>query len=233
MYRRWDFGCVEAEVAEDAERSYTPEELARIANARKIWDSSKPIGNTLAETYLRRHRKLDPFDTAGRVLRFHVKCPWRNEDTGVTEFLPALIAAFRTIADGEIVAIHRIALREDGGKIGRRMLGPVRGVAIMLDALDDSSRLAIAEGVETALAARQIGAAKAPVWALGSTGGISRFPAIEAVHELTIIGERDEASIKAMRICGQVWRRAGKAVRVVLPDPPHSDFNDVLIAEAA
>jgi len=47
-----------------------------------------------------------------------------------TEYLPALIATFRSLDDDEITGIHRTALKPDGHKIGKRMLGIVHRAAV-------------------------------------------------------------------------------------------------------
>ena len=181
---------------------------------------------TLGETYLNDHRKLAlDNELAGGVLRFHPRCPWRNENTGKTDRVPALIAAFRSIDDGTITAIHRIALSGDGRKLGRRMLGVVHRAAIMLDPI--GPELAIGEGVETCMAARQLGIR--PTWALGSTGGISGFPILDGITRLTILGETDQASADATEFCARRWRKAGRRVRIVTPEIG-SDLNDELIA---
>jgi hypothetical protein len=70
-------------------------------------------------------------------------------------------------------------------------------------------------------------------WCAGSVGMIAYFPLIDAVRTLVILGEAGTPSMTAINICGTRWRRAGKEVRIATPDPPHSDFNDQLIAEAA
>ena len=80
---------------------------------------------------------------------------------------------------------------------------------------------------DDAAAARILGFS--PVWALGSVGAVSFFPVIEGVKQLTILGERGDASANAIRICGRRWTKAGRRVRVVMPKVG-SDLNDVLIA---
>src|SRR6516164_10667651 len=65
--------------------------------------------------------------------------------------------------------------------------------AIKLDPL--GKQLAIGEGLETAMAARQLG--YGPAWALGSVGAISRFPIIDCVKTLIILGERGDVSAQA------------------------------------
>jgi putative DNA primase/helicase len=226
---KWDLAAIEAE-ANEGPRAWTEDEIPRIAAARRIWKEAQDPRGTLAEKYLREHRKLDlPDDLAGRVLRFHAHCPWRNENTGHTDRLPALIVPFRSIDDDAITAVHRIAINADATKRGRRMLGIVHRAAIKLDA--PGERLAIGEGVETCMAAHQLG--YAPAWALGSVGAISFFPLIQGVKQLMILGERCTANARAIQICGTRWRKAGRRVRVIMPDDGFSDLNDVLIAEKA
>jgi hypothetical protein len=56
------------------------------------------------------------------------------------------------------MAIQRTALTPDAKKIGRKMLGPARDAAIMLDPIDRGDGiLTIAEGLETAMTGRQLG----------------------------------------------------------------------------
>ena len=86
----------------------------------------------------------------------------------------------------------------------------------------------IGEGVETALAAKQLGFS--PAWALGSVGAISFFPLIDGIQQLTILGETGNPSAEAIRICGERWKNAGRKVRVVMPDTGN-DMNDHLIAK--
>ena len=120
---KWDLAALDADTNEFP-RSWTEDELARIENARCIWNEGRDPRGTLAETYLRQRRCLDlPDQLAGNVLRFHPRCPWRNEDTGKTGRVPALIVPFRSIYHDTITGIHRIALQSDANKLGRRMLG--------------------------------------------------------------------------------------------------------------
>ena len=213
-------------IAREQRRSYTEDEKARSARAARIWDGGTDPRGTLAERYLNEHRKLKlPSDLAVTVLRFHAHRPWRDENTGTTIFLPALIAAFRSIDDLKITAIHRIALKPDGSKIDRRMLGVVHRAAVMLDPGGDV--LAIGEGVETCMAARELGLA--PAWALGSVGRISKFPVIDGVETLKLLGEAGAASAAAVDLCRPRWRAAGRHVQTVMPGDPFSDLNDELM----
>ena len=169
-------------------------------------------------------------DIANTVLRFHGKCPWRDENTGRTIFVPAMVAAFTSIDDNTVTAIHRIRVDQPQRwpKADRMMLGPVHRAAVQLDSANGT--LAIGEGVETCLAARQLGLA--PVWATGSAGMVSKFPVIDGVETLRLLGESGTASAEAVRYCGNRWHRAGRKVRVIMPDVG-SDLNDQLMAAAS
>jgi putative DNA primase/helicase len=226
---KWDLAAIEVE-SEEGPRAWTEDEILRIGAARRIWEEAQDPRGTLAERYLREHRRLDlPDDLAGRVLRFHPACPWRNENTGKTDRIPALIVPFRSIDDDAVTGIHRIALEPFSPKPDRRMLGIVHRAAIKLDSVGE--QLAVGEGVETCMASRELG--YGPTWALGSTGGISFFPIVDSVKALLILGERGDPSAQAIKFCGTRWKNAGRRVRFGMPDPEFSDLNDVLIARKA
>jgi hypothetical protein len=214
---------------ESEKRPRTEDDLIRIGRAVQIWHEAQDPRGTLAQTYLNVHRKLElGDDLAGGILRFHPACPWRNENTGKTDRVPALIAAFRSIDDGTVTAIHRIALNLDGTKIDRRMLGVAHRAAVMLDPI--GPELAIGEGIETCMAARQLGVG--PTWAVGSVGSISGFPIINGINRLILLGETGTASSDAIRFCRMRWCRAGRRVRVITPTVGN-DLNDELMAAAS
>jgi putative DNA primase/helicase len=216
--------------AEADKERWTADEARRINAARTAWrDGIDPRG-TLADIYLEQHRRLElPGTLAGAVLRFHPGVPWRCEDTGNTIRVPALLAAFRQIDDNTITAVQRTRLDSDGRKVDRRMLGVVHNAAIKL-AMPDNGELAVGEGIETVMAATQLGFG--PAWALGSCGSIARLPVIDSIERLTLLGEADAASAGATKICSERWLRAGRKVRVVLPDDGCNDLADELAARA-
>ena len=195
----------------------------RQRRAVSIWQEARNPLSTIVETYLR-SRALDlPVEIAGDVLRFHARCPFGE---GVTA--PAMVAALRCVRTGDIIGIHRTALTPDGLKVGRKMLGTATGAAIMLDAEDTVSvGLNIGEGIETCLAARQLGLR--PTWALGSTANIAAFPVLDGIESLTLLGECDDggASDRACTEVGTRWHRAGRSVDVITPKIG-KDLNDVV-----
>jgi putative DNA primase/helicase len=208
--------------AESERRPWTQEDLTRIVRAVAIWNEAVDPRGTLAERYLRSRALALDDDVAGNVLRYHPSCPWRDENTGATIGVPALVAVFRSVDDDAVTAIHRVALTAEGAKIGRRMLGIVHRAAVKLDQAGDM--LHVGEGIETMMAARQLGLA--PAWALGSAGMVAHFP-VTSIGHLRICGERDEASARAIELCTRRWQAAGRQVQVVLPTVG-KDLNDEL-----
>ena len=210
-------------------RPLTEDDLARIAMATKLWHQAQEPRRTAAERYLKSRALELPAELAGAVLRFHPRCPWRNENTGKTERIPVMLAAFRSIDDNTITAVHRIRLDqpERWPRADRRMLGIVHRAAVKLDPIKDGA-LVIGEGFETCLAARQM--ELSPVWALGSVGAISFFPLLRGVKRLMILGEAGEPSQQAVKICTQRWQRAGRRVQIAYSEIG-SDMNDALMME--
>ncbi len=197
---------------------------ARIARALRIWHEAGDAHGTVVETYLA-SRDLDLPDGAD-VLRFHARCSWRDEELDRTIYVPAMIAAMRAIDNDAITAVHRTRLSSEGCKLGRRMLGIAAGAAVKLDANDVVTMgLAIGEGCETALAARQLGFK--PCWAVGSAGAIAAFPVLPGVEALTILAENDPANAKAVEACASRWHQADCEVTVVSPIIGN-DLNDAI-----
>lgn len=223
--RAFDRAVVEAEAGP---RERTADELARIERAVAIWNAAVDPRGTVAERYLRSRALTLDEGVAGSVLRYHPQCFWRDENSGQTIHVPALVAAFRSVDDGAITAVQRVALTADGRKVGRRMLGVVRRGAVKLDRADGT--LSVGEGVETALAARVLG--HRPAWALGSVGMIAQFPVLDGVRQLSILGETGEASAAAIKLCGQRWHAAGRKVRVIMPSVG-DDLNSELMMAAS
>ena len=216
--------------AEAERRPLTQDDRVRIERTRAMWDEATDPRGTEAERYLASRKLLVLVEDVGSVLRYHPRCPWRDEDTGTTIYVQALVAAFRSIDDDAVTAVHRIRVDqpERWPKTERRMLGIVHRAAVKLDQGGDT--LHVGEGVETCMAARQLG--HTPAWALGSVGGISRFPLIEGVTRLRILGEAGEASARAIELCGGRWHAAGRRVQLVMPSTG-SDLNDQLMAAAS
>ncbi|MCJ2018026.1 toprim domain-containing protein [Methylobacterium sp. E-065] len=143
-----------------------------------------------------------------------------------------MLCAYRDIATDEVVGLHRTRLDPmTGEKLGRKMLGRAGGAAIKLTHDSEVTMgLALAEGVESALAGMALGLV--PIWAAGSVSGIAAFPVLSGIEALTICAETGAPSEKAVEEVGTRWTEAGREVDVVAPRTG-SDLNDALMMETA
>ena len=202
------------------QRHFERDDASRIEYARSIWNTGIDPRDTPAEAFLTSRKLFLPPELSGTVLRFHPACPWEKDR------VPCLIAAFTDFASDAVKAIHRIRVDQPQRwpKTDRKMLGPVAGSAVKLGPLGES--LVVGEGVETSLAARQLGLS--PVWALGSAANIETFAPVTGVDTLVILGENDGGkNRRAADACRQRWQP--RCVRLLMPNGGRKDFNDLLL----
>jgi hypothetical protein len=201
----------------------------RIELAVAIWRQTVPLPGMPAESYLSsRGLRLEGEDFA-HVLRFH---PSLSRDGAAAA---GMVALYRDAMTNEACGIHRTFLDADGrpfirdGRKDRRMLGRAKGAAIKLDAdAEVYAGLHIGEGIETCLAARQLG--YRPTWALGSAGAIADFPVLDGIEALTVFTENDEASTRAAESVCDRYEAAGCEAWMLAP--PAGDINDAIRQDA-
>jgi putative DNA primase/helicase len=199
---------------------------------RALWDEGHNPCGSIVQTYLEGRALALPDEVAGSVLRFHPDCPWKDE-RGQLIRVPAMIAAMRCIHTDRLKAVHRTRLTPDGKKVDRRMLGDATEAAIKLDADDMvTGGLTIGEGIETVLAARQLGFK--PAWATGSVSTMGTFPVLSGIEVLTLLTEEDKkgANAKAVQTCGTRWHEAGREV-ITVASKTGGDVNDAIKGRAA
>jgi len=156
---------------------------------------------------------------------------------------PAIVIDVCDPATGEITGIHRIFFRRDGtveknsdGRKSKFCLGAVWGSAAMLDCPPDpEGRWGIAEGVETAMACRQL--YRIPVWGAIFGGNMAAITPPPWARTITIFADYDPVGREGYRpghkFAGDAlheYRRVvGHAnVRVLRPQIEGTDFADVL-----
>lgn len=189
----------------------------RIAAALKLFANSQKITGTISESYLRMARGVTT--TLCGDLRFHPSCPCRDRQA------PAMVALIRNIETNEPQGVHRTFLRADGrGRVDlKMMLGLARnGVVKLSPDAEVTYGLGIAEGIETGLAVLSTG--WAPVWSALSAGGISGFPVLNGIEDLTIFADADPAGKSAAEKCARRWSDAGRHVFIRVPNK--GDWND-------
>jgi hypothetical protein len=189
----------------------------------------------MARDYLERRAITIAPRYAGRVIR----CRWGG--WGEKGHPDTMVCAMRDVLTDELRAVHTTPFDEDwnvildtDGKKARRTIGLMKGAAIKFSShaeVIEAGALVVAEGVETALSALQMGFA--PVWALGGTSNIYSLPVIHGIDELVLLGERDDgASERACRVCLRRWQMAGVSASIRLPKKGFGDLNDQLRAAA-
>lgn len=209
---------------------------------RAVWTATKPIFGTAAETYLLK-RGIAPW-AVSPALRFHpgLRYTQFNKTTKTYDYLgtyPALVAPVRNVAN-ELVTLHRIYLTEDGLKApvpeAKKMMSQFRdlhGAAVRLFPLEGDT-LGIAEGIETACAARTI--SYMPMWAGVFATLMEQVEVPEQVKRVVIWADRDVSNrgIEAATALADRLEKKGLAVEVYLPpcaipaDKKGVDWLDVL-----
>ncbi|WP_315920153.1 toprim domain-containing protein [Mesorhizobium sp. SP-1A] len=182
--------------------------LRKKATAADIWARSVPIAGTLAERYLA-SRGLS-YD--GDALRYHAG-------------IRAMVAQITDAVTGEPMGVHRTFLDPDGNRTEKKMLGPAGGGVVRLtDDADVEYGLAIAEGIETALAAPF-----RPAWACLSAGNLARFPVLGGIGALTIFADNDKSGTgeRDAFTCAERWHASGREVEIRMPAEVGKDYADL------
>lgn len=196
--------------------------------AMRMWDQAQPAAGSPVAAYLAGRG----VELIGDDVRWHPSCPFGGDR------VPAMLALVRNIKTGEPQAVHRTALALDGRKAdrdgpSRLSFGPLVGGAVQLVRDVEPDALGIGEGVETALSLRALPEfGPLPVWSLIAAAGIAAFPVLRRVQTLWIAVDHDPAGIRAARACAERWRAARREVRMILPDTPKTDLNDLVMGGA-
>ena len=153
---------------------------------------------------------------------------------------PAMLGQVRD-RDGAVIGLHRSYLTVEEEAVGkapfdkaRKMLGRVAGGAVRLAPIGDGDRLALAEGIETGLAA-MTACPDLPVWATLSTSGLEQVELPPAARRVLILADNDTsgAGLRAAEAAARRLRAQGRDVAVVLPPEEGEDFNDLLLREGS
>ena len=191
--------------------------------ARRVWTEGVPLARTVGEAYLQRRACIIP--PADGDVRFHPRLFCAK----VSRQLPAIICRVSTVRGNVGVGIHRLfldPLGSDSAIAKMRLGGSKEPVCIRLWPDEHVTQgLALAEGVESALAAAHL---FRPIWATIDAGQMKRFPVLPGVESLTIYADHDPAGIGAASACADRWRAAGKTVSGIAPAKPGADLNDVV-----
>lgn len=203
--------------------------------ALAIWNASKPIPGTLADSYLIQRGFIGIEEPC---FRFHPALPYPGKD----KKYPVLVCRVDDMG-GELTAIWRIFLRADGRKADvsapKLGLGPAGGGAVRIGG--SGPKVAIAEGVESALGFWCLTGRRYPCLAALSTSGMVGFEAPLEVKTVVIAPDGDApirkqgdeyvAAIPAGRKAAQSLQsrlsEEGVACVIAAEPPPRKDFCDL------
>lgn len=230
--------------------------------AKRIWNEARPVvpGDDVDRYLCGRGLGLEQYP---KVLRCHPALGYYEKVGDKTKKLgecPAMLACIQG-ADGHAVTLHRTYLKDGKKAFGTQskkvLSSGVNGAAVRL--CEATQELAVAEGIETALAV-YLATAK-PVWAALSAGNLERLWIPASVRRICIYGDNDAgtqfdgqaaAYNLARRLCKQSERdmrtrsteagapagegpSAGLRLQVAVFVPKHagSDWADVRVQRLA
>jgi len=220
------------------------ERAADFKRALDIRRHSRPIAGTPGETYLR-SRGLLPDVVLYGPTGWPASIRWAEDAVRLPTppVKPGIVIDVQDAATGAVTGIHRIFFRRDGmvekdasGKKAKIALGAVWGNAAMLDCPPDpEGQWGIAEGVETAMAARQL--YRIPVWAAIFGGNMRAITPPPWARSIFIFADRDAISKKGYRPGFKFaadalrlwrWRSGVESVRVLAHRREGADLVDLL-----
>ncbi|WP_421837537.1 DUF7146 domain-containing protein [Novosphingobium sp.] len=201
-----------------------PPEAVPTESIQRLWRDATCLVDSPAERYLAGRG----ISVGSPDLRYHPRTPLGPK--GAVRFLPALLAAVRS--DLGVIALHRTFLEFKTFTVARfdcpkRALGALGRGAVRLHG-PRGGKLGLAEGIETALSARELFGI--PCWATLGTERYGLVSIPESVNELHLFIDHDAAGEQAERRARAAYAREGRVIVTHRPEQPGADFNDVLRA---
>lgn len=195
-------------------------DIETVAAARRLFNSGRPIGGTIAEIYLNRRDIIVPVQTA---LRFHPNVYYRD-DKGKRAGLPALLVAINDNA-GKFMALNRIWIDGQCGDIAsimspKKALGHLLGNAARFG--NPGNILIVGEGVETILSLLTARPDIAMAAAL-TANHLAAFIPPPNIQHLIIARDNDEAGDRAARTLAGCCKKYGIIPHIFVPK--YKDFN--------
>lgn len=206
--------------------------------AQRIVNESVPVEGTPAAVYLRsRGITID----LPHTLRFARLPPPKIDGNGLLAangpgLLPTLIAIV-TDAAGELVALQRTYLTEDGRKAKttdskakvKYSLGNVIGGSVQLG--PPAASILVCEGLEDGLTLAQ-GLGRS-VWVAAGTSMLPAMIFPPAVRSVVIAADGNAPGEVAAQKAAAAYAASGLSVRIMRPTPPFVDFNAELMGARA
>jgi len=190
------------------------EDQRRTDNIRRIWKEEcinimDPKAEPLRLYMVRRGLEYDVLPQT--TVKFHPSLPYYDGEGKVLGKYPAMVAVVYD-KDGKACTLHRTYLTQNGHKApvpdAKKIMAyastkSMVGGAIWLERLDsklsekgNGKKLAIAEGIETAIAVKLGTSSQFPVWSVISATMLEKFVVPEGVEEVLVFADKDRAVVK-------------------------------------
>jgi phage/plasmid primase-like uncharacterized protein len=207
------------------------------ANAQliaQVWAQCVPLVASDPVTLYLKSRGFAGVWPLPRALRLHPALPYRHDGEKLGAY-PAMVAPL--VLNGRMVALHRTFLTDDGRKADVPTVkkltgtaGPMAGACIPL-CTPALGCIAIAEGIETALASWC--ASKLPTVAAYSAGMLATYRWPSGVQRIVIFADHDKAGREAANTLRARALAAHLCCQVFTPTDPGADWCDVWAARGA
>ncbi|OJX14342.1 MAG: hypothetical protein BGO77_05680 [Caedibacter sp. 37-49] len=212
------------------------EEKLKIENSQqktqKLYEISQPIEGTIAERYVRKHRKIESTKLPGS-LRFISN--FKDYDTD--KMYPAL-AAFAQDAEGKITSAQVICLDPHTAnkadiEVKKRSLGAIKGTTVEIQKGEGATY--VAEGIETALSLKEVQIKGRILVTLGLSNMSNISAHLNKEDSIVLCADADDPNSAAWETSERAFdklQQEGFKVSIIRPQGEKGrDFNDVLKEE--
>jgi len=210
-----------------------PQANENFGRAVTMWRDCRSLHGTLGQRYLESRGIVLPEGLGLHPsVRFH---PRLRHPTGT--WLPGIVCLVRDPATNDAQGVHRIFLSDDATKTTlqppRALLGGGgrHGVVKLVDDAEITSRLEVAEGLETGLAlmssANAGGYMLPPMWAAIAAGPFAALPVLPGIETLVLHPDNDERGQSAAQDVIDRWSEADAACEYwISANRNGKDWND-------
>lgn len=208
-----------------------PDPRLRLQTASDLWAGCRGLdGGGPADRHL--HRRAVQGAAAASNLRFHPEAPVSVYRPSGRD-RPALIARISDREDRltavELTYLDRNGRLASGLRLTRKTVGLVpAGAAVRL--APAAAEMLVGEGVVTTLCAMD--RFQLPGWALMAANNLAAWTPPAQVRRVLIAADRGAAGEGGAARLRRRLVPGGLEVRIVLPDPPFGDWNEVAVAAA-
>ncbi len=208
-----------------------PDPRLRLQTASDLWAGCRRIdSDDAADRYLCLRAVQDFGDVMN--LGFHPEAPvsvYRPRGRGRPAFVARVSDAEDRLTAVELTYLDRNGRLASGLRLMRKTVGRVpAGAAVRLAPV--AEEMLVGEGVVTTLCAMD--RFQLPGWALMAANNLAAWTPPEAVRRVLIAADRGAVGEGAAARLRRRLALVGLEVRILCPDPPFGDWNEVAVAAA-